>query len=707
MRGLPEIPVVSRAALRIKTFALAARDLIRRFQARYFSGFSASETVHRLSSILAAFLARSKQFLSQRLVPRLAAVWPREGAQAARSIWLGYFPVALVAIVGLVITVVASIQSANLARHQAEVAFREAAQDRVLVIQREIKNVLGVVQDIASFFEASAFVDRREFRKFVGPAIKRQAGIKALEWVPIVAASEKSVFIEEARRSFAPFEITETLPSGQLVEAGDRARYYPVLYIQPYQENKEALGLDLGSSDLFLELLKATELTKTIQVSSGLSLIEDTGARTGIAVVVPVASPDDEADEMPAQLPSTEIRGFALGIFYIGEIVESALQSLRAGGVDLRFYQSDPSGNRDLLYTHLSRLRTTEGSNRDEDQQLMTFEDRLAVGNREWTVVFNPVPERFKSETWSSWIVFLTGIAFTVLLTTYAATLVGRARQVRLEVDERTSQLRGAVQALHREVLERKSTEQELQRLNETLEQHIASRTAEAERRAQYLEQFAYVTSHDLKAPLRAVSNLAQWIEEDLDDKLDDTSREQLALLRDRVRRMNDLIEGLLEYSRVGRTADSENLVDIRELLEEIIDSLSPPKGFTIKIRGEMPTLYVDRLQLGQVFSNLIGNSLKHHGGKKGTIKVKCDSYEDVYQFSVCDDGKGIAPEYHDKVFMIFQTLESSDFESSTGIGLALVKKIVEEHGGTIRLESALGEGACFYFTWPKKSSPE
>lgn len=315
--------------------------------------------------------------------------------------------------------------------------------------------------------------------------------------------------------------------------------------------------------------------------------------------------------------------------------------------------------------------------------------------------------EKFTADTWNSWIIFFGGIAFTLLFTIYVATLVGRARQVRLEVEERTSQLWEVVQALNQEVVERKSAEQELQRLNETLEHHIAYRTAEAERRAQYLEQFAYVTSHDLKAPLRAVSNLAQWIEEDLTDKLDAASREQLALLRDRVRRMHDLIEGLLEYSRVGRTSDSESEFDSYEMINEIIDSLSPSEGFTIKIKSKMPILYADRLQLGQVFSNLISNSLKHHGEDKGKIRIKCEIIDVFYQFSVCDDGQGIAPEYHNKVFMMFQTLESSDFESSTGIGLALVKKIVEEHGGTIRLKSAIGEGACFHFTWPIKHASE
>jgi signal transduction histidine kinase len=114
-----------------------------------------------------------------------------------------------------------------------------------------------------------------------------------------------------------------------------------------------------------------------------------------------------------------------------------------------------------------------------------------------------------------------------------------------------------------------------------------------------------------------------------------------------------------------------------------------------------MPILQADSLLLGQVFANLISNSLKHHGGKKGKIRIKCEEIGDNFQFSVCDDGQGIAPQYHEKIFLMFQTLESSDYESNTGIGLALVKKIIEEHGGTVSVESAPGKGACFFFTWP------
>jgi signal transduction histidine kinase len=456
----------------------------------------------------------------------------------------------------------------------------------------------------------------------------------------------------------------------------------------------------MGTDPTAYNLLKEAEITREIQVSPGIYLIDNGERKSGILVAAPVFHIAENENTDPTSV-TEPIRGFSLGIFIVGEIVERALESLRPSGIDIHFYQGNEQGR--LLYSHYTRLSEAKSVNVSDNYHPISYTEEISVGTQKWQVVCNSASGTFTTNTWNSWIIFFVSLAFTLLLTTYIATLLGRARQISQEVNERTSQLRYAIQALNQEVIERKSAEQELQRLNETLEQHIASRTAEAERRAQYLEQFAYVTSHDLKAPLRAVSNLAQWIEEDLRDKLDETSKEQLALLRDRVKKMHDLIEGLLEYSRVGRSSAPENLVDTRELVEEIIQSLSINDRFSIKIKGEMPTLKADRLQLGQVFSNLISNSLKHHGGKKGKIRIKCEDSTQFYQFSVCDDGQGIAPRYHDKIFLMFQTLESSDFESNTGIGLALVKKIVEEHGGTVKLISSPGEGACFFFTWQKK----
>jgi len=220
----------------------------------------------------------------------------------------------------------------------------------------------------------------------------------------------------------------------------------------------------------------------------------------------------------------------------------------------------------------------------------------------------------------------------------------------------------------------------------------------------QELEQFAYVASHDLKAPLRAIANLSEWIEEDLAGQLPAENQHQMTLLRRRVYRMEALINGLLEYYRAGRTKVATETVELNLLLAEIIDSLDPPATLRIEIAPGMPTLQTKKLPLFQVFSNLISNAIKYHHRSDGHIWISAQDREKFYEFAVADDGVGIAPEHQDKVFTIFQTLQSRDQTESTGIGLAIVKKIIETEGGEISLESQLGEGATFRFTWLKET---
>ncbi|MBU7582580.1 MAG: PAS domain S-box protein [Nostoc sp. TH1S01] len=232
----------------------------------------------------------------------------------------------------------------------------------------------------------------------------------------------------------------------------------------------------------------------------------------------------------------------------------------------------------------------------------------------------------------------------------------------------------------------------------------LSQTTAILQKRNQELDQFAYVASHDLKAPLRAIANLSQWLEEDLNGQLPPENVQQLNLLRGRVRRMEGLINGLLEYSRVGRIHTDLSVVNVRELLEEVIDSLTPPATFHIEIASQMPNLITKRMPLQQVFTNLIENAIKHHSRLDGQVKISVTDQGSYYKFTVADDGPGIAPEYQQKVFTIFQTLTERDRQEGTGIGLAIVKKIVETEGGTITLDSQSGLGSSFHFTWMKQS---
>ena len=235
------------------------------------------------------------------------------------------------------------------------------------------------------------------------------------------------------------------------------------------------------------------------------------------------------------------------------------------------------------------------------------------------------------------------------------------------------------------------------------LNQILATTNATLAERNLELDRFSYIVSHDLKAPLRGISNLSEWLEEDLADKLSEDTKKYLHLQRERVTRMENLIDGLLQYARVGRQDAPIETVDVRQLLEEIIDSINPPPNFAIAIEGKMPIIKTQRLFLEQVFSNLISNGIKHHPRLDGKIAISVCEQGQFYEFAVADDGTGIPPLAQEKIFEIFHTLKTDN--KHTGVGLAIVKKIVEERGGAILVESEVGSRTTFRFQWVKNQS--
>jgi PAS domain S-box-containing protein len=228
---------------------------------------------------------------------------------------------------------------------------------------------------------------------------------------------------------------------------------------------------------------------------------------------------------------------------------------------------------------------------------------------------------------------------------------------------------------------------------------------AELERSNADLEEFAYAASHDLKAPLRAISHLVQWIADDIEATASPDTLENLRLLQGRAARMQMLLDGLLTYSRVGHTHKTIEDVDLGEVVRDVIAMLAPPPGFVFAFEGTLPRIRTHRVPIQVVLENLIGNCLRHHDRTQGRITISVRPVDGATEFRITDDGPGIAPQFHDRVFLMFQTLASRDDVESSGIGLAIVKKKVQSHGGRIWIESAPpARGTTFAFTW--KESP-
>jgi PAS domain S-box-containing protein len=243
-----------------------------------------------------------------------------------------------------------------------------------------------------------------------------------------------------------------------------------------------------------------------------------------------------------------------------------------------------------------------------------------------------------------------------------------------------------------------KTQSDQLARLNLTLIQS----NAELERQNKELETITYIAAHDLKTPLRGIATLSEWIEEDLGPNLPSTAQEQLGLLRSRVHRLTALINELLDYSRIGRNKTVIEQVVVEDLLQKIINSLQP-HNIDVTIGAGMPTFATDKYLLQEVFFQLIENSILHHDLTAGTISITVQERLKEYEFTVTDDGPGIASEFYEKVFTAFQMLDRRNNDTQqTGIGLAKVKKIVETSGGMVWLETEGDRGLAVHFTWAK-----
>jgi two-component system sensor kinase FixL len=246
------------------------------------------------------------------------------------------------------------------------------------------------------------------------------------------------------------------------------------------------------------------------------------------------------------------------------------------------------------------------------------------------------------------------------------------------------------------DITEQKKAEQAMEKLNKDLEKTVA----ELSRSNMQLQDFVHIAAHDLKTPVRGIGTLADWLISDYGNKLDEHGKEQIRLLKNRVTRINKLIDGMLQFSKIVRAQDQEKSVNLNALLNHLVRELNVPQNIKIAV-DTLPEVFCEYEHIAQVFQNLLSNAITFMDKPKGLIKIGCVEQGHWWKFHVSDNGPGIEKKYFEKIFGIFQILPSKAEPETAGIGLAVAKKIVELYGGKIWVESQLGKGSSFFFTLP------
>ena len=571
----------------------------------------------------------------------------------------------------LFLAVLSAIPVYMLTRHITDNAERSefviAAEEAANRLAREVDVTLAHLRAVKGLYRGSVHVSRSEFSAFVR-ALGSSEAVQALKWVPRVLAAERTETEGAARTDgYFDFEFHEHDDQGVAVPAAARPEYYPVYYLEPYVGNETTLGFDLGSHPSSLKAMRRARDGGHQTASGRVKLAGRQEDEYGILVFDPFYA--ETAITLDVRMERLE--GFALGVFRIADLVRLAIPEdqfqvvvfdLSAGPGEHQLY---PIADGEENHAMLGTLHHTVP---------------MRIADRVWSVQLAPSMAAARSTL--PWLTSAVWLVALMALWTF------------------------------RELISSRRHSRELALVNcrlETLSDLRQQAIKELERSNRELDDFAYIVSHDLKEPLRAISNHARFLLEDCRDHLDPSSSNRLDRLIVLSHRMRRLISDLLHFSRLGRGDLAMETVDPNEVIADIEMSLKEAlhsANATIVIAESLPQVQGHRPHIEVLFQNLICNGIRYSDAAEKVIEIGCQATEneglpvDANCFYVRDNGIGIEEQFKDDVFRIFRRLNSDQaYGEGTGAGLSFVKKIVENHGGTIWLTSSVGKGTTFFFT--------
>lgn len=587
-----------------------------------------------------------------------------------------------------------------------QMRFEGRAEDHVQAIETRLHSAVEAVQLLGGFYQQGVeHVSWEAFRFYVASLQNRRPELRLMLWAPRITDEQRREF-EQVVPSLTgePFRIKEQLAPGDWMPAERREVYFPIVFLYPLDMHAPLWGHDLAVHEAAYEAISAAQRTGELHATAPIVLLSDLGMIRSIGVFRPIHETDPEAD---AESREKRFLGVVAGVFEPRRMIEAALPLFDGASMILEIRDEHALEPANLVYDSHPDLDNDVPAPDEEQPQaeaqwmfanvqdlgdvvrpflesavepveparsLEPYHGRIRIAGRTWHVTATAtdvfVQERL---TWGPSIVLVGGLAVTVLLGFYLNDVLTRTQRVEEEVAQRT-----------RELLD----------------------TAEALRRSnELLEEFAYIASHDLQEPLRKVRSFSDMLIEEAGSNLTDPQRDYIHRMGKAAGRMQALIRGLLAYSRITTQHQPLERVDLSEIAQQVKEDLEVCIRETagrVEI-GELPIIDADPVQMRQLFQNLISNALKfHRPNVPPSVQLRAQLLpSDRCRIEVEDNGIGFGRHEVDRIFKPFQRLHERDAYDGTGMGLALCKKIVERHGGSITARSSPGEGSTFIVNLP------
>lgn len=616
----------------------------------------------------------------------------------------GLLPAAVALCLGGLISTAALLTVQHLYSAKAQKEFEGPAARVTGAVGQALQRYLEAVKSASAFLGASKEVDRWEFFDFSREVLPRFPAVKALAWVPRVPAAAREAFERRAQEDgLFGFRFTEPDGGEGLARAAPRGEHFPLYYVEPFEGNERELGRDLAASPAELRLLVEARDTGQPVIA------HRTAARPGEAEVeLVLVLPVYRLGQVPESMDQRrdQLVGFTRAVLRLSKLIEAALPGpATPPGLDVYLYDEGAGPGQRLVAYYPSPLRRPPSAPLAEEQVRddLFAAARYEIAGREWSIVVKPVDSYLSANvSMAAWGVFAIGLLLTLLLVQYLVSARNRTQLIERAVRERTADLRVANAALESEIRERERVELELR---------AAKQRAEVANRAK--SDFLAMMGHELRTPLNSVIGFSEMLSNETLGPLgseqyrgyaEDIQRSGLELLA----RINDILE-LTKIDADDFSLNEERL-HLDEALKAVLSTLSDKLtagqlALKTEVRPGLPALKADPRAIKQILLNLLSNAIKFTP-KGGLVTIGAD-LDDAGRLvlQVRDTGIGIDPDHIELALQPFSQIDSSlarKYEGS-GLGLALTKRLVALHGGTIRIDSERGGGTAITIVFPKE----